>query len=77
MSETSGKIKIDRLALNLPGFDAEAASRLASLVASHLAQAGQASGDVAIPRLEIVLSAPDTDLDRLAWRISSAILQAG
>ena len=71
-------ITIDRLALDIPGLDAAAGARLATLVAGHLARAGYAGNDVAIPRLSIVLEAPDTDLDRLARRIAGAVLrQAG
>ncbi len=72
-----GEVRIDRLALDVPGLTPAEASRLATRVAAHLARAGAMAGDVAIPRLEVVLSAPDTDLDRLAWRIASAVLGAG
>jgi hypothetical protein len=72
-----GEVRIDRLALDVPGLTLADASRLATRVAAHLARAGAMAGDIAIPRLEVVLSAPDTDLDRLAWRIASAVLRAG
>jgi hypothetical protein len=72
-----GEVRIDRLALEVPGLDPADASRLARSIAAHLARAGAAAGDVAIPRLNVVLSAPETDLDRLAWRIASAVLRAG
>jgi hypothetical protein len=75
-SEYPCEVCIDRLVLDLPGFDARDAKRLAERVAAHLARAGRAAGDVAVPRLEVVLSAPDTDLDHLAWRIAGAVLRA-
>jgi hypothetical protein len=76
MSATTTKpaptVKIDRLALSLPGFDPTQSERLAALIASHLADAGL-TGDIAIPRLQITLTAPDTGIEQIAWRIARAI----
>jgi hypothetical protein len=73
---TGGAIRIDRLALDVPGLDPADAERLAWRVAAHLARAGVGAGDVAVPRLEVVLQAPETDLDRLASHIARAVLGA-
>jgi hypothetical protein len=76
-SEHHCDVRIDRLVLDVPGFDARDAKRLAERVAAHLARAGRAAGDVAVPRLEVVLSALETDVDHLAWHIAGAVLRAG
>jgi len=76
MSGAKPDIRIDRLALDLPGFGPNDAAPLARLVASHLAQAGMA-GDIAIPRLRIVLDTAATSLDEIARRIAAAVLQGG
>jgi len=68
-------IKIDRLALDLPGFNPADAGMLALLIARHLAQAGNTASDISIPRLNIILATPDTDLDILARRIAGAVLR--
>lgn len=70
-------IKIDRLALDVPGMDAAAGGRLAELVASHLARAGHAASEIAVPRISLVLEAPETNLDLLAGRIAAAIRRGG
>jgi hypothetical protein len=72
-----GTIKIDRLALELPGVDAAAGARLATLVASHLARAGHAGSEIAVPRVSLVLDAPEANLDLLAGRIAAAIRRGG
>jgi hypothetical protein len=70
-----GDITIDRLTLALPDVEPAAGARLAQSVATHLARAGLTTSDVEIPRLSIVLDAPDIDLERLAQRIADAILR--
>jgi hypothetical protein len=71
-TKPAATVTIDRLALTLPGFDPALSERLAALIAGHLAHAGL-TGDIAIPRLQITLTAPDTGIEQIAWQIARAI----
>jgi hypothetical protein len=72
-----GGVTIDRLALEIPGLDQAQATRLVHLVAQHLARAGLGDRDIAIPRLQVTLRAPDTSIEQIAWTIARAIRHAG
>jgi hypothetical protein len=72
-----GSITIDRLALEIPGFDPAQVNRLTQLVASHLADQSGQVGDIVIPRLTVTLSARDTGVEQIAWAIARAIRQRG
>lgn len=69
-------VRIDRLALEIPGFDPAQAGRLSQLVASHLAHETGWAGDVTLPRLAVALSPADTGAEQIAWTIARAILRA-
>jgi hypothetical protein len=66
-------LTIDRLALEIPGFDPAQTSRLTQLVASHLAQGFAPVGDIAIPRLAVTLNPAETSVEQIAWAIARAI----
>jgi len=69
-------LTIDRLALEIPGFDPALTSRLTQLVASHLAQGNAPAGDIAIPRLAVTLAPTETSIEQIACAIARAIRSA-
>jgi hypothetical protein len=70
MSDDKPVIKIDRLALDLPGFDSADARALAREIGERLALSG-VSG--ARPRLTVTIDAAGGDVSQLAQRIVAAL----
>jgi hypothetical protein len=72
MSDDKPVIKIDRLALDLPGFDPADARALAREIGERLALSG-VSG--ARTRLAVTIDAAGGNVSELAQRIVSALLE--
>ncbi|HYP64222.1 MAG TPA: hypothetical protein VEQ16_10050 [Acidocella sp.] len=69
-------IHIDRLTLEIPGFDPAQAGQLSRLVASHLAHDTGWTGDMTLPRVAVTLSPAETSVEQIAWKIARAIFRA-
>jgi hypothetical protein len=71
-----GDIRIDRLALQVPGLTAADGRRLALQVAHGLAAAGAAGGGRAVPALRLdMTAAPGAGVDELAEQIVAEVLR--